>query len=173
MAYEPFVGEIMNFGGTFAPNGWLLCDGRLLPIARFSALFSVIGTSYGGNGTTNFQLPDLRGRMAIHRGQGPGLTDYAVGSYGGAEHVTLSLANLPPHSHRLRADATDGGAASPAAHALGVSAAAKVYGRKPPGTALSGRSILSTGIGTPFDNRQPYVALSFCIAYVGIYPTRP
>lgn len=172
MAVTPYIGEIMLFAGNFPPRGWFDCRGQLVPISGYAALFAVIGTFYGGDGVQTFRLPDLQGQMPIHAGKGPGLSDYGIGATGGQEHPALFLANLPPHTHSLRADATGSGEASPAFHTLGASATANMYAAGAPTTALNGRSIAIQGGNAPFDNRQPFLAITFCIAYNGVFPSR-
>src|SRR5579872_2904742 len=120
---QPFIGAIVLFCGNFAPAGWALCNGQLLSISQWTALFSILGTTYGGNGTTNFALPDLRGRVPIHPGQGPGLSPYTLGQTGGVETVSLSINNLPAHSHALNGDNTASGKEAPGPnHVIGLSA---------------------------------------------------
>jgi microcystin-dependent protein len=157
---EPFIGQIMLFAGNFAPRGWALCNGQLLAIAQYSALFSILGTTYGGNGQTTFALPDLRGRAPIHFGQGPGLSNYDLGQHGGAESVTLTPANLPPHTHGLQfAPDASGDPAN------GIAAAAT-------SEKLHAGATQVAGAGQPFDNRAPYTVMNYCIALEGIYPSR-
>src|SRR5213083_1523824 len=115
---EPFIGEIVMFGGNFAPRGWAFCNGQLLAIAQNTALFSILGTTYGGDGQTTFALPDLRGRSPVHAGQGPGLSTYARGEQGGTEQVTLRAVELPPHNHILYASKADATASSPGGNSL-------------------------------------------------------
>src|SRR5690349_11535310 len=117
---DPFLGEIKLFCGNYAPIGWAFCDGSLLPISENDALYALIGTTYGGDGINTFALPDLRGRVAIHQGQGPGLSPYVMGETGGAETVTLTTNNLPQHTHRIIASTQAGKAASPADALLAV-----------------------------------------------------
>ena len=118
---EPFIGQLMLFGGNFAPRGWAMCDGQLLPIAQYSALFSILGTTYGGDGRTTFALPDLRGRVPMGFGHGPGLSAHGLGSKGGEENVTLTTSQIPSHSHQAMGSNADGNAPSPAEGTWGVS----------------------------------------------------
>jgi microcystin-dependent protein len=172
-AQDPFIGEIRMFAGTFAPKGWALCDGQLLSIANNQALFSLLGTTYGGNGQTTFALPDLRGRVPMHPGNGPGLTPRILGEAGGAENHTLILPEIPTHSHQALADTGvgttgDPGNALPARNAAGIpqySTHANV--------ALSPLSIAPAGGNQPHSIMQPYTTVNFIIALVGIFPSRP
>lgn len=169
---EPFIAQIMLFGGNFAPRGWAFCDGQLLPIAQYSALFSILGTTYGGDGRTTFALPDLRGRVPCHAGTGPGLTPRQIGQRFGEEHVTLTAANLPPHSHSLNAASTG----TPGARAQngGSLGPADIYvpGSETPNVAMNPASIGSTGSGNSHDNMQPTLCINYIIALEGIFPSR-
>src|SRR5688572_5350285 len=119
---EPFIGEIIMFAGNFAPRGWAFCSGQLLSIAQNTALFSILGTTYGGNGQTTFALPDLRGRCPVHQGQGPGLSNYSLGQVGGTESVTLIASQLPPHSHTVACSANDANLGLPEGNFPGTTA---------------------------------------------------
>lgn len=167
---EPFVGQISLFGFNFAPRGWALCQGQLLPIAQNTALFSLLGTTYGGDGRTTFALPDLRGRMPIGFGQGPGLSQYVQGQVGGQEQVTLQAAQLPAHNHAVAASsATTGKNPSNAIPAVTPDGAS--YGTTAD-MSMSPTMVGGGGAGQPHENRQPYLALNWCIALDGIYPSR-
>jgi microcystin-dependent protein len=170
---EPFLGEIRIFCGNFAPQGWAMCNGQVLGIAQNSALFSILGTTYGGNGTTTFLLPDLRGRAALHYLQGNGLSNYALGETGGVEAVTLVAGQMPQHTHNLAAAATSTTPTPSAAVVLGEpSASVPAYAGATMTTALAANAVgLSTG-GQPHENRQPILAMNYIIALVGIYPAR-
>lgn len=166
---EPFIGQIMFFAGNFAPRGWALCDGTLLAIAQNQALFAVIGTIYGGDGRTTFALPDLRGRVPVHPGHGPGLSSYRLGQRGGAETTSLLANNLPAHSHALAA------AAKPADEDIAagnVLANAELYASGTANTALGASSIGLTGEGQPINNLQPFECINAIIALQGIFPPR-
>lgn len=172
---EPFIGEIIMFGGNFAPRGWAFCDGQLLAISSNTALFSILGTTYGGDGKTTFALPDLRGRVAIHPGAGAGLSRYTLGEKGGAESVTLTTNNLPSHSHTLEASTSPGTSNSPTSNVLGS------YGTSAPpsGPYVSGsaNTTMGTSVGNTGGNQsvgivQPYLSVNFIIAITGIYPSR-
>jgi microcystin-dependent protein len=165
---EPFLAEVRIFPYNFAPRGWAFCDGQLLAIAQNTALFSLVGTIYGGNGITTFALPNLQGRTPIGQGQGPGLSSYEVGETGGVETVTLTAQELPSHTHSLRAvsgAATTGVPGGTVAPATGGSA---VYA---PAQNLVAMAPIG-GAGAPHPNRQPYTVLNFCIAVQGIFPSR-
>jgi len=177
---EPFIAEIRIFAGNFAPRGWALCNGQLLPIAQNTALFSLIGTIYGGDGRNTTALPDLEGRAPMHPGRGPGLTDRRLGERGGSEETTLMAANMPQHSHSLRAtDAPasthapgdDAASASTLARSLGGSA----YIDSSPDASLNESMLGPAGNPNGADahnNMQPYLTLNFIIALTGLYPSR-
>lgn len=169
---EFFLGTIRLVAFDFAPVGWALCQGQALPIAQNPALFSLLGTYFGGDGVNNFDLPDLRGRVALGQGQGPGLSSYVQGQTAGVETVALSATQAPAHSHALMA-AADVTAANPGPGlALGTPAAAvKLFGSGSP-TALAPSSIGAFGSGVAHENRQPYLAVSYIIALTGIFPSR-
>ena len=173
---EPFIGQIMMFGGNFAPRGWAFCSGQLLSISQNTALFSLLGTTYGGNGQTTFALPDLRSRVPVHAGQGPGLSSYSLGQQGGTETVTLLQANLPPHTHPVNAAGTAPApaAAAPANNFLAPAArgAPPIFSTGPGNTAMNAGMIGNTGSGTPVPNLQPFTVVHFIIALEGIYPSR-
>ncbi len=177
----PFIGQIIMFGGNFAIRGWALCDGQLLSIAQNTALFSILGTTYGGDGRTSFGLPDLRGRAPIHAGRGPGLSDYRLGQRGGAENNTLSVLQIPSHNHSL----------APGTLSIPVSgedanqdeangqylANGSFYHNAPDGTYGSGPLPLSgttqnTGNNNSINNIQPYLTVNYLIALVGTFPSR-
>ncbi|MEO7555499.1 MAG: tail fiber protein [Acidimicrobiales bacterium] len=166
---EPFVGEIRLFGFNFAPRGWATCDGQLLSIAQNTALFSLLGTMYGGDGIQTFALPDLRGRVAIHRGQGPGLSPYDQGQTSGAEAVTLTQNQMPQHSHAANVSQAAAATARPAGN---VPSAGGAYVATPDGSTFNAAHIQSTGGGQPFSVVQPSLVLNHCIALEGIYPSR-
>lgn len=172
MPTEPYIGQIMAFGGAYAPQGWALCDGSLLSISQYDALFSLIGTTYGGDGQTTFALPDLRSRAALHQGQGPGLSSYVLGQSGGAETVTLNVGQLPPHSHPALGNSSAGTGPNPAG-AVWASSPANIYAAgAAANAAMSATAISASGGGQPHDNMLPFVTLNFCIALEGIYPSQ-
>ena len=176
MSVQPFVGEIQMFAGTFAPKGWALCDGQLLPISQNTALFSLLGTTYGGNGQTNFALPDLRGRAPLQPGAAAGLSPYDLGQAGGDETVTLVTSQIPGHSHSLNGKATAATTGAPAGDLLAKTdvnaATALIY--RPSGTSaqLNPQAIAPTGGTQPHNNMQPYLTVNFVIALQGIFPSR-
>ena len=171
---EPFLGQIIMFGGNFAPRGWALCDGQLLPISQNTALFSLLGTTYGGNGQTTFALPDLRGRVPLHMGQGPGLSPYTLGQVGGTEAVTLLVNNLPQHTHSLNGNSTGGNQPGPSGNVLAVESTgtSSNYSSNAPNATLSPQAVGSTGGSQPVSIQQPYLCMNFVIALQGIYPSR-
>lgn len=168
---EPFVAEITMFGGNFAPRGWALCNGQLLPINQNQALFSLLGTTYGGNGQTTFALPDLQGRMPLHAGQGPGLPPFMLGESAGAPQHSLSAAEMPSHGHALNASAGAATTGTPGGGAVLAAAGASAY-RDPTNLVPMGAPLASTGGGQPHENRQPSQGLNFIIALQGIFPSR-
>lgn len=186
---EPFIGQIMMFGGNFAPRGWAFCYGQLLPISSNSALFSILGTTYGGDGITTFALPDLRGRSPIGMGDGTGLTMRPQGEMGGSETTTLNVTNIPSHNHSVapapvlassqnateQVPGTNGAntLASPVFNGRPV----EIYNSQTPDVTLntSGGNVSSTGNtggNIPINNMQPFIAMNYVIALVGIYPSR-
>lgn len=168
---DPFIAEIKIFGGNFAPRGYAFCDGQLLPIAQNTALFSLIGTTYGGDGRTTTALPNLQGRAAMHPGQGPGLTNRRLGEAGGVETVTLTESQLPPHNHALQATEEDAVQTDPTGMAYAV-ADSDVYKEEAATMVNMPGETSNTGGSQPHNNMQPYLALNYIIALVGIYPSR-
>lgn len=170
---EPFIAEIRIFAGNFAPRGWAFCSGQFLPISQNTALFSILGTIYGGDGETDFALPDLRSRAAMHPGNGPGLTPRTLGERGGANQVTLTEANLPPHRHTHAATAFPANTFTPGPTAV----SSRAVGGRPYSTAatdvnLSGDVVENTGGGQAHNNLQPYLGINYIIALIGIFPSR-
>lgn len=169
---DPFLGTIRLVAFNFAPVGWALCQGQTLPIQENTALFSLLGTYFGGDGVNTFGLPDLRGRVAVSQGQGPGLSNYGQGQPGGAETVTLAGSNAPTHTHTMMAAATVTTPDPGPSAVLGTPAAAvRLYGSGA-ATPLAGNSIAPFGSSVPHENRQPYLALNYIIALNGIFPSR-
>lgn len=177
---DPYLAEIRIFGFNFAPFGWATCNGQILPISQNTALFSLIGTYYGGNGTSNFALPDLGGRVPIDQGQGLGLSQYVVGESGGTPNVTLLTTEVPPHSHNANADSALADSPSvtnnlykkgehPGSPAEVISSYNPQY---PPMVALNPQTVSMVGSGGPHNNMMPYMALNFCIALRGVFPPR-
>jgi microcystin-dependent protein len=174
-ASEPFAGEIMMFGNNFCPRGWMNANGQLLSIHQNQALFSLFGTTYGGDGRTQFGLPDLRGRVPLHVGKGPGLTQKRQGQKGGAERHTLNITEIPPHKHAL--NATKGGAnqQSPTGNLLAQqSRKSRIYAPfdAKNRTPMDANAIGAAGNGKPHNNLQPFLTLRYCVAVQGIYPSR-
>ena len=169
---DPFLGEVRMFGCNFAPTGWAACDGQIMPISQNTALFSLLGTSFGGNGINNFALPDLRDSFVLGTGDGPGLTPRQVGERGGSASVTLQASQMPAHGHGLMATLapTTG---SPEAAALAPTATGALAYRAPGAlAAMAGSALAVAGGSQAHENRQPTVVLNFCIALQGIYPPR-
>ena len=184
-AQEPFIGEIVMFGGTFAPRGWAFCDGQLLSISQNTALFSILGTTYGGDGRTTFGLPDLRGRVPMHAGNGPGLSNRRLGEKSGAETVTLTSSQMPSHNHTATTDSTLGASSSgastvnsPAGNVLANDGNDRIYKNVEPDVLMRTSAIDSTttvddtGGGQAHTNVQPFQAVHFIIALQGIFPSR-
>ncbi len=172
---NPFLAEIRIFGFNFAPHGWAFCAGQTLAISQNTALFSLLGTTYGGNGTSSFALPDLRGRGALHSGQGPGLSNYVLGQFGGTENVTLLTSEIPQHSHALAASSSLATVSTPASDTTLARSSGGLLaydGTATPGTALSPQAVSVSGGSQPHNNLMPYLAVNFCIAMSGIFPAR-
>lgn len=175
MAVDAYLGEIKMFAGNFAPLGWQLCNGQILSIAQNTALFSILGTTYGGNGTTTFALPNLQGRVPIHWGNGAGLSPYVIGQAGGTENVTLLAGQIAPHTHAVNIDPNASGKNTPAGNFLGTvgpSAQDKVYSSGPGGGTMNANAIAPNAGGQPHANIQPYLCITFIIALQGIFPSR-
>lgn len=172
MVFEPLLGSIMLFAGTFAPRGWAFCDGQLLPISQNQALFSIIGTVYGGDGRTTFALPDLRGRAPIGPRQGPGLTNRPLGSRSGNESTTLTVGNLPSHTHTLNASSAPGTSSTPNGGVPAVNRDGILHYGSTADATLSSGAISPTGSNQPIDNMPPVLALNYCIAIQGVFPSR-
>jgi len=172
---EPFIGQVTMFAGTFAPRSWAFCEGQLLPIDQNQALFSLLGTIYGGDGRTSFALPDLRGRTPIHKGQGAGLPNYTQGARGGAANVVLTTNELPQHTHtigNLRAVASPADASDPTGNSLAV---APAYNSGSPSVDMHAGSVGpfgNSGGSAAHNNMPPYLAIHYIIALQGIFPSR-
>ena len=171
---EPYVGEIRMFAGTFAPRGWALCDGQLLAVAENDALFSLLGTIYGGDGRTTFGLPDLRGRLPMHTGTGPGLSSRSMGQKRGSESVSVSTSQVPSHNHEMRASTTPGTQNIPTGGLLASSPGVRLYRPQPPtGNNLATNTIgPSAGGAQSHSNLMPFLCVNFIIALFGVYPSR-
>ena len=170
---QPFVGEIRMFAGNFPPNGWLFCEGQVLPISENDVLFQLIGTTYGGDGEETFALPDLRGRIPVHMGQGAGISDRMIGEAGGEEQVTLATHQIPAHSHLMVVSEAIANLSSPANAMLGVSSQATVFFGDPPGnTTMHPATIEARGGSQPHSNVQPYLCINFIISLFGVFPSQ-
>lgn len=163
---QPYVGEIRMFAGNFAPAGWMFCEGQLLPIAENETLFQLIGTTYGGDGESTFALPDLRGRIPIHQGNG-----FILAETGGAEEITLTVNQIPAHSHPLLATLSPGDINIPGGNLLAESAAVKMYVADVAGGNLSPTVVSPVGGSQPHTNFQPYLCVDFIISLFGIFPS--
>jgi microcystin-dependent protein len=170
---DPFVAEIRIFPFNFAPKGWAWCDGQLLPLSQNTALFSLLGTTYGGNGKSNFALPDLQGRAPMHPGQGPGLSLHDLGETGGSETVSLLESEIPSHTHQMKAASTAADLQDPAPdRVLARSTGAFAYFAGNQNTTLSDNALAPAGGDQPHNNMQPYLTFYFNIALQGVYPPR-
>jgi microcystin-dependent protein len=168
---DPFLGEIKMFGGNFAPRGFALCDGQLLAISQNSALFSLFGTIYGGDGLTTFGLPDLRGRVPVHMGSGPGLTPRPIGAKGGAEGVNLTQTTTPSHSHQANAT-TEGADSAQPGGALFAQAASEKYATGGATQPMDAAMVQNAGGGQAHDNMAPFQAVYYIVALQGVFPSR-
>ncbi len=170
---DPFVAEIRIFPFNFAPRGWAWCDGQLLPLSQNTALFSLLGTTYGGNGKSNFALPDLQGRAAMHPGQGPGLSLHDLGETGGQDTVTLLESEIPAHAHALRAVNEIGEDRTPGpSESLAQSTGGTLYAAPGALTAMAPEALPPAGGDQPHNNLQPYLTFYFAIALQGVFPPR-
>ncbi|MGB2129405.1 MAG: phage tail protein [Flavicella sp.] len=172
-AQDAFIGEIKMFAGNFAPRNWAFCNGQLLPISQNTALFSLLGTTYGGDGRTTFALPDLRGRVAVHAGSGPGLSSKSLGQKGGQETVLLMESNLPSHNHSIKAVAADGNTSNPEGALLaGTKILDGEYSKSTSDITMSSDMVGVTGGNQPIQNTQPFSVVNYVICLQGIYPSR-
>ena len=175
---EPYIGEIRVFAGKFVPDGWAFCNGQLLPIAQNTALFSILGTAYGGDGKTTFALPNLMGRAPVHQGTGSGLTPRSVGDEFGVDTVTLTTSTMPTHTHYARAATGQGSTEDPTGNVFAESPPLVRHGPQTamysptPNASLTGQALSSTGQNQPHNNMQPYLGLNFMIALQGVFPSR-
>ncbi len=173
---SPFIAEIRLVGFNFPPRGNAFCNGQIISIAQNTALFSLVGTTYGGNGTTNFALPNLQSRTPLAQGQGPGLSNYVLGQSGGAASVTLLSTQMPSHTHFPQGTSAAGNSQSPGGNVWAASVGGRtpppLYSTAAPNTLMNAAAISSTGGGQPHENRQPYLGLNFVIALQGIFPAR-
>ena len=177
---DPFVAEIRIFPFNFAPSGWAMCNGQLLPLSQNTALFSLLGTVYGGDGKSNFALPNLQGSAPMHPGQGQGLSLRDLGEQSGSESVTLLQSEIPVHNHQVQATAANGNIDAPAGTVLargnfgfqGTTGSVALYSNDAPNTAMSLQAMALAGGGLPHNNMQPYLTMNFCIAMQGVFPPR-
>jgi microcystin-dependent protein len=167
---QPYIGEIRMFAGNFAPAGWMFCNGQLLPISEYDALFILIGTTYGGDGQDTFGLPNLQSRLPMHAGTGPGLGTYTLGEMGGVESVTLSTNQIPVHSHALLASTGTGDQISPSGNVLATSFNVAPYINDIVSGNLNAAAVGPVGGSQPHSNLQPYLCVNFIISLFGIYP---
>jgi microcystin-dependent protein len=173
-AHAQYVGQIDIVGFNFAPAGWMICEGQLLPISEYETLFNLIGTTYGGDGQSTFALPDLRGRMAIHQGSN-GVSSYVIGQQGGEETVTLTLNQLPAHTHTAMGSSAPASTLGPGSSGGSEWATTTTYLYSSTGStlaAMEGGAIGATGGGQPFDIRPPYLVMNFIISLFGVYPSQ-
>lgn len=171
---EPFVAEIRIFPFNFAPTGWAWCDGQLMPLSQNTALFSLLGTTYGGDGESTFALPDLQGRAPMHPGQGPGLSLHDLGETGGSETVTLLESEIPAHSHAFRVVSDPAELQGPSTvRAVARSANGFAYHPGPGNVQMSPQALAQAGGDQPHNNMQPYLTFTFCIALQGAFPQHP
>ena len=167
---DPFIGEIRPAAFNFAPTGWALCQGQTIPISQNTALFSLLGTTYGGNGQTTFSLPNLQGRVALHNGQGPGLSSYDLGEVNGESSIVLNAAQMPLHSHNVTGSSAGANSNSPTGRFPAV-AARNCYGPNANGF-MSPEAVIAQGAGQPHNNMQPYLVINYIIAMQGVFPQR-
>ena len=164
---DPFVAEIRIFPFNFAPKGWAFCDGQILPLSQNTALFSLLGTTYGGDGQSTFALPDLRGRLPLHMGNG-----FTLAETGGSEEITLTVSQIPGHSHPFLGSSSTGTATGPASNVLGESTTVSMYDDAAPTVAMAAGTTLSVGGSQPHNNFQPYLCVDFIISLFGIFPSQ-
>ncbi len=172
---DPFVAEIRIFPFNFAPKGWAFCDGQILPLSQNTALFSLLGTTYGGDGKSNFALPNMQGNVPMHPGQGPGLSLHDLGETGGSETVSLLESEIPAHNHAVMAVNSNGNRTTPIGNSISRAVNATPYfpgTPTPPLVNLNDATIAPAGGDQPHNNMQPYLTLNFCIALQGVYPPR-
>lgn len=168
---DPYIGEIRMFAGNFAPQGWRFCQGQLLPISEYDALFNLIGTTYGGDGQQTFALPNLQSRAPIHMGQGSGTSNYIIGQNGGVENVTLSVQQIPNHNHLVTVANVPANSGRAGGNLLAASSGPTAYINAAPAAAMNAKSLDLAGGTQPHTNLQPLLAINFIISLNGIYPT--
>lgn len=168
---QPYVGEIRMFGGTFAPAGWAFCDGQTMAISENDTLFTLIGTTYGGDGQETFNLPDLRGRVPIHMGTGKNSITYQLAEKAGEESVTLTTQQIPIHSHPVVASTNPGNATQPTGNVTSQNASVTIYRAQDPAVNMNAQAVGPAGGNQPHENLQPYLCINFIISLFGIYPS--
>lgn len=168
---DQYIGEIRLFSGNYAPQGWAFCDGQLVDINQYTALYTLIGTTYGGDGRTTFALPDLRGRLPIHMGVSSTGVSYSIGQKDGVEKVTLTSSQLPNHTHEINAQSAGGASNSPA-NAFSASGSVNLYSNAAPNNTMNSGAISSAGGNQAHDNMMPFLTLSYIIAVEGLFPSR-
>lgn len=169
---EPYVGEIRMFAGNFAPNGWMFCEGQTLPIAENEVLFQLIGTTYGGDGEETFNLPNLASRVPIHMGTSPSGTTYQIGEMAGTEQETLTINQIPAHTHAMLATTDLGGSSNPGSNILANCSALKLYTASAPSIALHAQGLTPAGGSQPHENTQPFLCINFIISLFGRFPSQ-
>jgi microcystin-dependent protein len=170
---QPYIGEIRMFGGNFAPAGWMFCDGTQLAISQNDTLFQLIGTTYGGDGQSTFNLPDLRGRVPVHQGTNPGTaTNFTLGEQAGVESVTLTTQQIPQHSHTFQATTAIGTQANPGGNLLANSQGPQPYIQENPDDSLNAQALTLVGGNQPHENLQPFLGINFIISLFGIFPSQ-
>ena len=170
---EPFIGEIRMFGGNFAPAGWAFCQGQLMPISENDALFTLIGTTYGGDGQETFGVPDLQGRAPMHAGQGPGITqNYVLGEQAGVESVTLSTQQIPIHNHAVVASTNVASSTTASGNITASSNQLKIYDQGGTSKLFANNTLTPVGGSQPHENLQPYLCISFILSLFGVFPTQ-
>lgn len=168
----PYVGEIRMFAGNFAPNGWMFCEGQTLPIAENEVLFQLIGTTYGGDGEETFNLPNLASRVPMHMGTGPDGTTYQIGEMAGTEQETLTVQQIPSHSHPFTCSTDNSTGGNPANQVLGQSASVQVYLEDSPNQSFAATAAGPTGGSQPHENTQPFLCINFIISLFGVFPSQ-
>jgi microcystin-dependent protein len=169
---DPFIGQIRIFAGSFAPDGWFFCDGSLLSIAEYETLYTLLGTTYGGDGSSTFGLPDLRGRTPLHQSFGPDSQTYVIGAQLGSETVTLVPDELPAHTHAFTATSAAANTPNPSNNYLAQSSQVSAFFGDNPSVAMQNNSLTPVGGSQPHENRMPFLTTSFIIAWAGIYPSQ-
>lgn len=169
---EPYVGEIRMFAGNFAPNGWMFCEGQTLPISENEVLFQLIGTTYGGDGEETFNLPNLASRVPVHMGTGPDGTTYQIGEMAGTEQETLTIQQIPNHSHPMLGSTNTGGQNTPAGNFIASSSTIQLYAPETANVAFSAQAISPAGGSQPHENTQPFLCINFIISLFGVFPSQ-